>query len=100
MYRERDTHYEELMQLSEAREKLQRYRFDLVLTDSDLPDGNGLELIDECTQHNCKLLLVSGYSTDELSKHVGGKRKFNKLEFLPKPFTLMQLVGKVQDVLG
>lgn len=86
-------------ELSEAREKLERHKFDLVLTDSDLPDGNGLKLIDVCKKRGCKMLVVSGYKTEELSKHAGGKRKFNKLAFLPKPFTLMQLVERVRDVL-
>ena len=36
--------------VSKAREHLENNRYDLVITDMRLPDGNGLELVEEVTQ--------------------------------------------------
>jgi signal transduction histidine kinase/CheY-like chemotaxis protein len=80
--------------ISAARKKLELLKFDLVVTDSELPDGNGLNLIKLAKKYGYKLLVVSGYPKEELSKEL--RRKF---EFLPKPFTLRQLLERVNGAL-
>jgi two-component system cell cycle sensor histidine kinase/response regulator CckA len=46
---------------------------------------------------NMKVIFVSGYTEDRLREQFTSGET---IYFLPKPFTLKQLAGKVKDVLG
>jgi DNA-binding NtrC family response regulator len=73
-------------------------RIDLLLTDMVMPGGlNGRQLAEQALtiRPEMRVLLMSGYTTDELVHHgvkVGAP-------FLQKPYTLQQLASKVRDVL-
>ena len=43
-----------------------------------------------------KVVFISGYAEDAFVDTFGADKEFN---FLPKPFTLKQLAGKVKEVL-
>jgi two-component system cell cycle sensor histidine kinase/response regulator CckA len=46
---------------------------------------------------NMKIIFVSGYAEDAFEKNLPDDVKFN---FLPKPFTLKQLVAAVKDTMA
>jgi two-component system response regulator (stage 0 sporulation protein F) len=70
---------------------------DLVITDLEMPEMNGLEVILELTRtfSNVKVIAMSGRSTNELSmaKLLGARQT------LVKPFDLSALLHAVQDEL-
>ncbi len=68
---------------------------DLVVSDVVMPEMDGPTLLRAMREHNpeLKIIFVSGYAQDAFEKSLDEDEKF---EFLPKPFTLSQLVGKVK----
>lgn len=82
------------LSLAEAREKLQRNRFDLILLDMMLPDGEGTELCAEIRENSvCPIIFVSCLS-DNLTKisalQMGGD------DYVTKPVNYEELVARVQ----
>ncbi len=73
-------------------------QFDLLFSDVVLPDGTGIDLVKSLRKTNpdLKVLLSSGY-TDHKSQWV----VINEMElpFLPKPFTLDNLLRAVRDAI-
>ncbi len=71
---------------------------DLVITDVVMPklDGPGLvQHIREATP-DIKVIFISGYTEDAFRKSLG---EGEHVHFLPKPFSLKELAGKVKEVL-
>jgi len=74
-------------------------RINLLITDVVMPHMDGPGLVREVREINpeMKVIFISGYTEDafrqRLDSDVG-------IEFLPKPFSLKELAGKVRDVLG
>jgi two-component system, cell cycle sensor histidine kinase and response regulator CckA len=73
-------------------------RIDLVVTDVVMPklDGPGLVQALRRTHPDMKVIFISGYTEDSFRKRLGDERD---IHFLPKPFSLMQLAGKVKEVM-
>jgi two-component system, cell cycle sensor histidine kinase and response regulator CckA len=71
---------------------------DLVVSDVVMPEMDGPTLLRAMREHNpdLKIIFVSGYAQDAFEKSLDDDEKF---EFLPKPFTLSQLVGKVKETM-
>lgn len=71
----------------------------VIITDVIMPGMNGPAMIEEIAEKypNIKVIFMSGYAEDIFIKTYGTERKFN---FLPKPFTLKQLAGKVKEVMS
>jgi two-component system cell cycle sensor histidine kinase/response regulator CckA len=74
-------------------------KIDLTVTDVVMPQMDGPTLYKHIREKwpNMKVIFVSGYTEDRL------REQFTSGEviyFLPKPFTLKQLAGKVKEVLG
>jgi DNA-binding response OmpR family regulator len=44
-----------------ARRRLEALRYDLVISDWRLPDGNGLELVDHAAELGSKTMIISAY---------------------------------------
>lgn len=74
-------------------------RLDLLLSDVILPGIDGSVLAREVRARypETRILFMSGY-TDDIITERGVLRE--GLHFLPKPFTVRQLVGKIQQILG
>jgi two-component system cell cycle sensor histidine kinase/response regulator CckA len=85
----------------EALEELEkrRGRVDLVVSDVVMPEMDGPTLMKELRKRNpdIKIIFVSGYAEDAFDKSVPDHKQFN---FLPKPFTLKQLVTAVKDTMA
>jgi two-component system cell cycle sensor histidine kinase/response regulator CckA len=75
---------------------------DLIISDVMMPGINGPKMVQTLyTTHPermkaTKVVFISGYAEDAFSDNFAEGREFN---FLPKPFTLKQLAGKVKEVL-
>ena len=80
----------------EALKVLPKERFQLIITDINMPDINGLELIRFVRQSNhlvaVALLVISTQSSD---RDRARSLTLGADEFLPKPFTPEQLVSAV-----
>ncbi len=76
-------------------------RVDLVVSDVVMPEMDGPTLAKELRTRNpdLKIIFVSGYAEDAFEKHLPDRDKV-KYGFLPKPFTLKQLVAAVKETLA
>jgi two-component system chemotaxis response regulator CheY len=85
----------------EAFRLLPRARYDLVITDINMPDINGLELlafIRKTPQHRATRVLL--ISTQQSTKDRQRGEKLGADAFLPKPFTVDQLKETLDRLLG
>ncbi len=75
---------------------------DLIISDVMMPGINGPKMIATLYETHAarmtttKVVFISGYAEDAFVDTFGADKEFN---FLPKPFTLKQLAGKVKEVL-
>jgi len=83
----------------EVVEVLAREAFQCVLVDLNLPDMDGLELLERIRQGHPRLpvLLMSGYSTEELRQKAGER---GAAAFLTKPFSLKELLAALEEALS
>jgi two-component system cell cycle sensor histidine kinase/response regulator CckA len=85
----------------EALEELERSggKVDIVVSDVVMPEMDGPTLLKEMRKANpeLKMIFVSGYAEDAFQKNMPEGEKFS---FLPKPFTLKQLVETVKETLS
>ncbi len=74
-------------------------KIDLTVTDVVMPQMDGPTLYKHIRERwpKMKVVFVSGYTEDRLREQFTSGET---IYFLPKPFTLKQLAGKVKDVLG
>jgi two-component system cell cycle sensor histidine kinase/response regulator CckA len=72
---------------------------DLVVSDVVMPEMDGPTLLKEMrkTNPNLKMIFVSGYAEEAFQKNLPPGGQF---AFLPKPFTLKQLVSTVKETLA
>ena len=72
---------------------------DLVVSDVVMPEMDGPTLLKELRKRNpeLKIIFVSGYAEEAFEKNLPQGEQFS---FLPKPFTLKQLVGAVKETMS
>ena len=75
------------------------YRPDVVVMDVVMPELDGPSLLRELrkTRPELKIIFVSGYAEDAFEKSLPENEQF---AFLPKPFTLTQLVKAVKETMA
>jgi two-component system cell cycle sensor histidine kinase/response regulator CckA len=73
-------------------------RVDLLVSDVVMPQMDGPTLIRKIRplRPHLKVIFISGYTEDRFRQHLEGGEH---VDFLPKPFSLKQLAGKVKEVL-
>lgn len=76
-----------------------RPEVDLIVTDVVMPQLDGPAMIRAVREFmpDVKVIFISGYAEERFRSSVGGGEA---VEFLPKPFSLKQLAGKVKEVMG
>ncbi len=74
-------------------------KIDLVVSDVVMPEMDGPTLLTNLRSRDpgVKIIFVSGYAEEAFEKNLAPGEKYN---FLPKPFTLKQLVGAVKQATG
>ena len=84
----------------EALKTLPHHRFDAILTDINMPDINGLELVSFLKNHpvykNIPIMVISTESTDEDRKRAAA---LGAEEYLVKPFETDDLIEKLRRLL-
>ena len=81
-----------------ARAHLESKRYDLVITDMRLPDGNGLELVEEVTQqqNQTPIAVITAFGSAE---NAVTALKAGAFDYISKPVELHQLRTMVQSAL-
>jgi len=84
--------------LSKAQKLLLSEEFDLCLTDMKLPDGNGLDLLEEMQSRkpHLPIAMITAYGNMEIAIEALKKGAF---DFISKPLELMRLRSLVQSAL-
>ncbi len=76
-------------------------KVEVIVTDVVMPGINGPMMVETLykqypdAMEETKVIFISGYAEDAFLDTYGTNRSFN---FLPKPFTLMQLASKIKEV--
>jgi len=83
--------------LHTARSALKQQRVHLVITDVNLPDGSGLDLVNDLVDAGepCEVIVCSGHDMSRMEQH-GSPR----ISFLRKPFELEDLEELVDRLLA
>jgi two-component system, cell cycle sensor histidine kinase and response regulator CckA len=86
----------------EALEVIDRHhgKIDLVVSDVVMPEMDGPTLLKELRRRdpNVRIIFVSGYAEEAFQKNLPNDKEFPA--FLPKPYTLKQLVAEVKRTMG
>jgi DNA-binding NtrC family response regulator len=79
----------------EALKKVEKGRFDLILTDLKMPMVDGLQLITEISQSNPEILtvLMTGHGTIDSAIEA---MKYGAFDYILKPFPIPQMKGLVE----
>ena len=84
----------------EALKSLPHHKFDAILTDINMPDINGLELVsflkNHPTYHTIPIMVISTESTEADRKRAAA---LGAEEYLVKPFQSGELVDKLRRIL-
>ena len=74
-------------------------KVDLVVSDVVMPEMDGPTLLKELRKRNpdLKIIFVSGYAEEAFEKSLPAGEQFS---FLPKPFTLKQLMAQVKETMA
>ena len=72
---------------------------DIIVSDVVMPEMDGPTMLGELRKRGitAKVIFVSGYAEDAFERNLPAGQEF---AFLPKPFSLKQLVEKVKGELG
>jgi len=96
-----DIEYEEAKDGFEAIQKLATKAFDLLFVDINMPNINGLELIDYCKQseqyHKIPIVIIS---TEDSLKDQAKGLELGAAEFLLKPIQLNRLIDVIKTTFG
>lgn len=97
-----DVHALTAMTLTDAKRQLERGRFDLCLTDMNLPDGTGIDLIRHINERypNLPVAMITAHGNMESAV---AAMKAGAFDFVPKPVDLQllrQLVGSALKLRG
>ena len=79
--------------LKEARSELKKNKFDLMVLDRNLPDGDGIELLRSPERKKILTLVLSAKAA--LSDRVKGLTE-GADDYLPKPFSFQELAARLQ----
>lgn len=83
--------------LSEARAQLAAEPFDLMVLDLNLPDGNGLTLLEELRRTSDLPVLILSANDMEMDQVTGLERGAD--DYVTKPFSLAVLLAKTQALI-
>lgn len=78
--------------------KIEDYNYDCILLDIMLPDGNGLQLLEELKRMHKRDSVIIISAKDSLEDKVAGL-ELGADDYLAKPFHLAELVARVRSVI-
>ena len=82
----------------EAQDKIAGYEYDCILLDIMLPDGNGLEILEQVKSlgKNDRVIIIS--ARDSLDDKIKGL-DLGADDYLPKPFYMAELSARIKSVM-
>lgn len=89
---------EEAADLQTALQKITDYTYECILLDIMLPDGSGLQLLNEIKGQHKKENVIIISAKDSLEDKVHGL-DLGADDYLPKPFHLVELIARVKSVI-
>ena len=84
--------------LKDAQEKVEMYRYDLVIIDLGLPDGDGLDLITQIKEKDSEIAIIVLTARDSLDSKVQGL-EYGADDYLTKPFHKSELNARIRSIL-
>lgn len=83
---------------SEAREKIKKRRFDLVILDLRLGDINGVDLLKDmrATSPETMVIVITAYGSDDLKKEI---EKQGVKGYYEKPFDTFEIIDTIKKCL-
>ena len=84
---------------SNALDILNKKKFDIVLTDIEMPELNGFELIDKIKEksiHNNNIIILSTHTISYTNKYINNK----DITVFSKPFNLNELITTIKTKLS
>src|SRR6056297_1587776 len=81
-----------------AKDKIEIYKYDLVILDLGLPDGDGLELIPVIKSMNAETAIIVLTAKDALDSKVKGL-EYGADDYLTKPFHKSELNARIRSIL-
>ena len=82
----------------EAYEKINLYEYDCLILDITLPDGNGLDLLEQVKKRNIKTGVIILSAKNSVDDRVRGLQ-LGADDYLPKPFHFTELNARVTAIL-
>lgn len=82
----------------DASENIAVNPYDFILLDLGLPDGNGMDLLNEIHDHQKNAIVIILTARSEVSDKVEALQK-GADDYLPKPFSLLELQARMQAIL-
>jgi len=73
-------------------------RFDAIVLDLNLPDGNGAELAVEARRNGCNVPIIMVTARDAIAERIAGLSR-GADDYLCKPFAVEELIARLQAVL-
>lgn len=89
---------EQVFNYNDAMEKLMLYQYDCILLDLNLPDGDGIKLLDEIKQKDIRSGVIIISARDSLDDKIKGLKE-GADDYLAKPFSLSELSIRVYALL-
>lgn len=88
-------HVQDAKSAEEAIKFIENDVFDVILTDVNLPNKSGLDLLPICSQHNpnAQLLVMTGFATVDTAVQA---MKLGAIDFLSKPIALNDLISAIR----
>jgi len=85
--------------LKKATKRLNKHKFDLVLTDVHIGNHTGLEVLQVATQTrpDAKIVLMSAHADPDVVRQAMDS---GAARFLPKPFRVKELLQAIEELLG
>ncbi len=79
--------------------KLQQEKFDLVLTDIQMPGMDGKELIQKLREHypDMPVLIISAYEEEQFKDEI---QSLKKIQLVAKPFDQSTIIKKINSLLN
>lgn len=85
-----------VLNIKNAKNRLEKNFYDVILLDVMLQDGNGLEILEDAKKKSHGVLVMSAYGNVETAVNAVRKGAFN---FLEKPFDLNHLIFEIYRML-
>lgn len=82
------------LSIAEALEKISQNKYEIILCDIMMPDGDGFQILEQIhTKYNDILvIMMTGYSTVE---NAVNSLYYGAIDFIPKPFTVDELLSSL-----